>query len=398
MAETPGMEVVIASAVRTPIGKFQGSLKDHRAPDLGALVIAEALRRANLDPARVDEVLMGNVLQAGLGQAPARQAALKAGLPDSIAAATINKVCGSSLKAVMLAAQAIRSGDAHVVLAGGMESMTNAPYLLLRARDGYRLGNGEVVDAMIHDGLLDAYSREHMGLTGEIVADEFAITRQAADAFAARSHRRAAEAQKNGWFKEEILPVEVSEGKDRTRTFAEDEGVRPESTPESLARLKPVFKADGVVTAGNASQISDGAAAIVVASRDAAREMGLPVLGRIVAYGTSGVAPHRVMAAPIPGVNALLQRTQLHVRDLDLVEHNEAFATASCAVRAACEIPDDRFNVQGGAVALGHPIGASGARVLATLLYALKRTGGRRGLATLCLGGGNAVQALVERP
>ncbi|HVL48355.1 MAG TPA: acetyl-CoA C-acyltransferase [Candidatus Thermoplasmatota archaeon] len=390
-------EVVIASAVRTPIGKFNGSLKAFKAPALGGLVIWEALGRAGVEARDVDEVVMGNVLQAGLGQAPARQAALAAGLPASIAAVTVNKVCGSGLKAVMLAAQAIKAGDADVVVAGGMESMTNAPYYLLNARDGYRLGNGELVDGMFHDGLRDAYDGVAMGLTGEVVAEEFGVSRAEADAFALESHRRAAHAIKHGWFKDEILPVEVPEGKGRTRTFAEDEGVRPDTTLEILGRLRPAFKENGMVTAGNASQISDGASATVVMSAEKAAEAGVAPLARIRAYNTVGVAPMRVMAAPIDGVKALLAKTDLTMKDIDLVEHNEAFASASCAVRAQCAIPEGRFNVAGGAVALGHPIGASGARVLTTLLHGLKREGKRRGLATLCLGGGNAVQMIVER-
>ncbi|HWG89923.1 MAG TPA: acetyl-CoA C-acetyltransferase [Candidatus Thermoplasmatota archaeon] len=389
-------DVVIAAAVRTPIGKFNGSLKNFKAPDLGALVMREALARAHVRPEQVDEVIMGNVLQAGVGQNPARQAALKAGLPVTVAAQTVNKVCGSSLKAVMLAAQAIKAGDLEIAVAGGQESMTNAPYLLPNARDGYRLGNGQLIDSLIHDGLQDAYDGSHMGLTGEIVAEEWSISRKEADDFAADSHRKAAAAQASGRFKDEILPIQVPVGKGKTELFAHDEGVRNDTTPDTLAKLRAVFKEDGLVTAGNASQISDGASAVVVASREAAERLGLPILATVRAYGTAGVEPKRVMSAPIPGVQALLQKANLTVKDVDLFEHNEAFASASCAVKNALHIPVEKFNVNGGAVALGHPIGASGARVLTTLIYELRRRGGQRGVATLCLGGGNAVSMLVE--
>jgi acetyl-CoA C-acetyltransferase len=390
-------DVVIVAAARTPTGKFMGSLKSFRAPELGSIVVREVLRRANLAPSDVSEVILGNVLQAGLGQAPARQAALGAGFPPTVAAVTINKVCGSSLKAAMLGAQALKCNDADVVVAGGQESMSNAPYLLMKAREGYRLGNGDLIDGMIHDGLLDAYGQYHMGVTGEIVAEEFGISRKEADDFALQSHRRAWEATEKGWFKDEIVPVQVPEGKGKTRVFDKDEGIRPDTGEDTLGKLKPVFKEGGIVTAGNASQISDGAAAVVLTRREVAERRGLPVLARIVGYGTSGVEPERVMAAPIPGVRALLQKTGLTVNDIDLFEHNEAFATASCAVRAQLGVPAGRFNKFGGAVALGHPIGASGARLLTTLVYALKREGKARGLATLCLGGGNAVQMIVER-
>lgn len=389
-------DVVLAAACRTPIGKFGGAFKDLKATDLGAIVLRESLARSGLRPDLVDEVIMGHVVQAGAGQNPARQAALKAGMPDSVAAFTVNKVCGSGLKAIALAAQAVRAGDAQIVLAGGMESMTNAPYLLPKARGGYRYGNGTLVDALFHDGLMDAYSGVAMGETGEVVADEFHVTRQMADEFSARSHRLAQKATESGWFKKEIVPVEVSAGKTKT-LVAQDEGIRADSTPESLGKLKPAFRDHGVVTAGNASQLSDGASAMVVTSRKTAQEHGLDVLGTFVASATVGVAPIRVMAAPIPGIEKLLLKTRREVDEIDLFEHNEAFATASCAVRAALKIPDEKFNVSGGAVAMGHPIGASGARVLTTLLHNLERTGGRRGVASLCLGGGNAIQALVER-
>lgn len=389
-------DVVLCSAVRTPVGKFLGGLKDKKAPELGAVVVREALRRAGVDPARVDEVILGNVLQAGVGQNPARQAAVKAGLPLNVPAFTVNKVCGSGMKSVMLAAQAIKAGDADVIVAGGMESMSNAPHLLLKAREGYRIGNGELVDAMQWDGLVDAFSGIAMGITGEIVAEEFRVTRREADAFAERSHRLAQAATGDGLFKDEIVPVDVGDKKG-PRVVERDEGIRPDTNLETLGRLRPSFKPDGVVTAGNASQISDGAAALVVAGADTAREHGWPVLAKIGAYGAVGVEPQRVMAAPIYGVRKLLEKQRLRVADLDLVEHNEAFATASCAVRNECAIPEDRFNTRGGAVALGHPLGASGARVLTTLVHALQQEGKHRGLATLCLGGGNAVTMIVER-
>ena len=390
-------DVVLAAACRTPIGKFQGAFGGLKATELGSVVLREALQRAGLQPRDVDEVIMGHVVQAGAGQNPARQAARGAGVPDEASAFTVNKVCGSGLKSVWLAAQAIRAGDAEIVLAGGMESMTNAPYLLPKARGGYRYGNGTLVDALFHDGLMDAYSEVAMGETGEVVAEEFQVTREMADAFAERSHRLAQHATAAGWFKDEIVPVEVPAGKGKTTLVAQDEGIRADTTAASLARLRPAFRADGVVTAGNASQLSDGASAMVVTTRKVAQERGIDVLGTFVAGSTAGVAPMRVMAAPIPSVERLLLKTKVTMDQVDLVEHNEAFATASCAVRAALDVPEERFNVSGGAVALGHPLGASGARVLTTLLHNLKRTGGRRGVATLCLGGGNAVSAMVER-
>ncbi len=390
-------DVVLASSVRTPIGKFGGAFKDLSAVALGALALKESLARSGLDARLVEEVVMGQVVQAGAGQNPARQAALKAGLPDSVAALTVNKVCGSSLKAVSLAANAIRAGESSIVLAGGMESMSGAPYLVPRARFGYKYGDATFVDALYHDGLMDAYSEVAMGETGEVVAEEFHVTRQQADEFAAQSHRKAAHATASGWFKDEIVPVPVAAGKGQTSLVTQDEGIRADTTPEGLARLKGAFRKDGMVTAGNASQMSDGASALVVASRKAAREHGLEVQARLVGFTTAGVAPMRVMAAPIPSVEKLLQKTGVKMEQVDLVEHNEAFATASCAVMSALHVPAERFNVSGGAVALGHPLGASGARVLTTLLHNLKRTGKHRGVATLCLGGGNAVSAMVER-
>lgn len=388
-------DVVLAAACRTPIGKFGGAFKDLAAPQLGAHVIRETLARSGLSSALVDEVILGQVVQAGAGQNPARQAALGAGLPESVAAFTVNKVCGSGLKAVALAAQSIRAGEAQVVIAGGMESMSQSPYLLPKGRFGYRYGNGELVDALFHDGLMDAFHEVAMGETGEVVAEEFHVSREAADEFSARSHRLAQKATESGWFKKEVVPVEVG-GKTKV-IVSQDEGIRADTTPQTLARLKPAFRPDGRVTAGNSSQLSDGASAMVVASRKAAQEHGLDILGTYVASTTAGVTPMRVMAAPIPGVEKLLLKTRHSVDEIDLVEHNEAFASASCAVRAALRIPDAKFNVSGGAVALGHPLGASGARVLTTLLHNLQRTGGRKGIATLCLGGGNAISALVER-
>lgn len=384
-------EVVIASACRTPIGRFQGALAALSAPRLGAIALRAALERAGIAPAEIDDVILGNVLTAGLGQAPARQAALAAGVPESTPALTVNEVCGSGLRAVMLAAQAIRCGDAEFVLAGGQESMSNTPYLLPKARTGFRLGDQAAVDGLVHDGLLDAYAGYHMGETGEIVAERHGVTRAEADRFACESHRRAAEAATSGAFTAEIVPVEVDGS-----IVARDEGVRPGTTAESLAALRPAFRRDGVVTAGNASQISDGASALVVASGDAARARGIAPLARVVAMDDSATRPEWVMEAPIASVHRLLGRAGRAVGEVDLFEHNEAFATASCAVARGVGIPLERLNVNGGAVALGHPIGASGARVLTTLLHALRARGGGRGVATLCLGGGGAVSLLVE--
>jgi acetyl-CoA C-acetyltransferase len=391
-------EAVIVAACRTPIGRFQGALASLAAPRLGAVVIREALRRAGVEPEAVDEVVFGNVLAAGLGQAPARQAALAAGIPDAVPALTINKVCGSGLKAVMLAAQAIRAGDARVVVTGGQESMSNAPFLLQGTRGGWRLGNRPAVDSLLHDGLLDAYEGYHMGETGEIVAERFRVTRGDADALALASHENAARAADGGLFDDEIVPVEVERPGGRGReTVTRDEGIRRDASVEGLARLRPAFRRDGVVTAGNASQISDGASALVVMARGEAERRGVAPLARIVAYDSSATRPEWVMEAPIASVRRLLEKAALRIDDVDLVEHNEAFATASCAVRSELGVPAERFNVHGGAIALGHPIGASGARVLTTLLYALRARRARRGLATLCLGGGGAVSLLVER-
>ena len=392
-------EPVFVAGARTPIGRFMGGLSALKATELGAIAVREAVRRAGIQPGDVQEAILGNVLQAGLGQNPARAAALGAGIPDSVPAFTVNKVCGSALKAVMLAAQAVKAGDRDIVVAGGMESMSNAPHLLLGSRTGIRLGDGKLVDHMVHDGLWDHYNQFHMGETGEIVAERHHVRRDEADAFAARSHQRAAAAQKAGRFDAETVPVNIpGKGGKEGIVVRHDEGIRTDSTPEGLARLKPTFRKDGQVTAGNASQISDGAAAIVVASAAYAKQHGLPVLASLEAYDASGTKPEWVMEAPIVSVRNLLARTKRTIADFDLVEHNEAFASASCAVQKGLGIPEDRFNVNGGAVALGHPIGASGARVLLTLAHELKRRGGGRGLATLCLGGGNAVSASIRVP
>ena len=390
-------DAVILSAVRTPTGKFLGALKSLSAPELGALAVREAVSRAGLLPADVDECILGNVVSAGIGQAPARQAALMAGLPDTVGALTINKVCGSGLKAVMLAAQAVRLGDAEVVVAGGMESMSNAPYALARIREGLRMGNGEVRDLMIHDGLWCAFENCHMGLSGEVVADEYHVSRAEQDAWAAESHRRAAAATDAGWFREEIVPVTLPQKKGEAIVVGSDEPIRPDTTVEGLSKLKPAFKASGTVTAGNAPGVNDGAAAVVVASAARADAIGVTPLARIVAYATSGLAPKYVMMTPVDAVRKVLARTGWTAADVDLVELNEAFAAQAVAVTRELGLDPSRVNVQGGAVALGHPIGASGARVLTTLLYALRRTGGRRGIATLCLGGGNGVALAVER-
>ena len=389
-------DAVILSAARTPTGRFLGALKSLTAPQLGAHAVGHAVRRAGLDPSQVDECILGNVVSAGLGQAPARQAALGAGLPHTAGALTINKVCGSGLKAVMLAAQAVRLGDAAVVVAGGMESMSNAPYALPRLREGLRMGNGDVQDLMVHDGLCCALEGCHMGLSGEVVAEEYHVTRAQQDAWAAESHRRAAAATAAGWFREEIVPITLPQKKGDALVVADDEPIRPDTTEAALAALKPAFKAGGTVTAGNAPGVNDGAAAVVVTSEAHAARLGRTPLARIVAYATSGLAPRYVMMTPVDAVQQVLARTGWAVDEVDLFELNEAFAAQAVAVTAQLGLDPARVNVQGGAVALGHAIGASGARVLTTLIYALRRTGGRRGIATLCLGGGNGVAMAVE--
>jgi acetyl-CoA C-acetyltransferase len=389
-------EVFVLSACRTAIGKFQGALAPLSAPRIGAVVVKEALKRARVDPSAVDEVILGNVLQAGVGQNPARQAALGAGLPPSVPPFTVNKVCGSGLKAVMLAAQAIKAGDADLVVAGGMESMTNAPYLLRKAREGYRLGNGELVDSMVADGLWDAYHDYHMGNTGELVAREKKVSREQQDAYAAESQRRAVAAIQAGKFSREIVPVELKGRKGETTMFDRDEGPRAESTAESLAKLRPAFDKAGTVTPGNASTINDGASALVIAGERKAKELGAKPLARITGYAAGGLPPEWVMMAPVEAVRNLWKKTGTGRDQYDLFELNEPFAAASVAVLRDLELDPAKVNVHGGAVALGHPIGATGARILTTLIHALQDRGGKRGLAGLCLGGGNAVALSVE--
>jgi len=389
-------EAVIISAARTAVGKFGGTLKNYPAPQMGAVTIAEAIERATLEPKDMQECIMGIVLSAGVGQNPARQAALRAGLPVEIGSMNINKVCGSGLKAVMLAASSVRAGENDVVVAGGMENMSAAPYLLMEGRFGYRLGDNKVIDHLVRDGLWDATTDQHMGNTAEIVAERHSVTRQEADELSYQSHVKAAAAQKEGRFDREIVPVKMKAKKEEIE-FRADEGIRPDISMDALSKLRPAFKEGGMVTAGNASQISDGAAALVVASREYAEERGIRPLATIVDYCTGGTRPEWIMEAPISATRTLLERNGLTIGDIDLFEHNEAFASASVAVKRALNVPDPTFNVNGGAIALGHPIGASGARVLTTLLYALQDRGARTGLCTLCLGGGNAVTMLVRR-
>ena len=390
-------QAVIISAARSAIGKFQGSLKSFSAPELGSFAVRAAIERAKLDANQIDEVIMGCVLQAGLGQNPARQAALKAGVPDTVSAVTINKVCGSGLKSVMLAAQAIACGDAEIIVAGGMESMTNAPYLLTKARDGYRIGNGELIDAMVHDGLWCAFDKWHMGETGEVVAEKYQITRMMQDDYAYNSHRKAVAAMEAGRFNDEIFPISIPLRKGEPIVLDTDEGPRADSSVESLAKLKPAFRKDGTVTAGNASQINDGSAALVVTSEEKAAALGIEPLARITAQATSGLEPKLVMMAPVEATRKVVAKAGWNLQDVDLFEFNEAFASQSVALANVLELDPARINVNGGAVALGHPIGASGARVLTTLLFELQRRGAKRGIASLCLGGGNAVALAVER-
>lgn len=389
-------EVVILSAVRTAIGKFGGTLKDVPVTQLGALVVKEAVRRAQLEPSEINECIMGIVLPAGVGQNPARQAAIHAGLPVEIGSTTINKVCGSGMKAVMFAANSIKAGEHEAIVAGGMENMSAAPYLLRDARWGIRMNDSKIIDSMVHDGLWDIFNDVHMGVTGEIVAERYGVTREEADRLAYESHIKAHRATKEGLFEEEILPVKVKVKKEEV-VFKEDEGIRPDVSIEGLSRLKPVFKEDGIVTAGNASQISDGASALVITSREFAEERGIEPLATIEGYTTGGTKPEWIMEAPIPTTKKLLKMLNMTIDDIDLFEHNEAFATASVVVKRELGVPDEIFNVHGGAVALGHPIGCSGARVLTTLLYAMKHREAETGLATLCLGGGNAVSMVVRR-
>jgi len=388
--------VVIASAARTAIGRFQGAYSDTPASELGGVAIRAAVQRAGIDPARIDEVLMGNVIQAGEGQAPARQAALRAGLPVTVGATTINKICGSGLKAVMFAAQAIRAGDAHIIVAGGMENMTLGPYLLPQARQGYRLGNGTVVDATVHDGLWCAFENRHMGVSAEWIAKEYGLTRQELDEYSYHSQRKAVAAIQAGKFKAEIAPVEVPQRKGPPVVVETDENPRADTTVEALAKLRPAFQEGGMVTAGNAPGITDGAAALVVMGEDTAQELGLKPLARVVGYDQAAVEPLKLFTAPILAVRKLLDRTGQEVSDIDLIEMNEAFAAQTVADGKALGVDWARVNVNGGAIALGHPIGASGARILVTLIYALRERGLKTGLATLCLGGGEAVAMTIE--
>jgi acetyl-CoA C-acetyltransferase len=388
---------VIVSAVRTPTGKFLGALKDFTAQQLGALAVAEAVRRARIDPDVVDECIMGNVVTAGEGQNPARQAALRGGLPDHVAAMTINKVCGSGLKAVMLADQGIRTGDIDIAVAGGMESMSNCPYLLPRVRDGLRMGNGEVVDSMINDGLWCAFEQCHMGNAGEVVADEYHVERAAQDEYAFRSHQKASRATEAGLFKDEILPISLPQKKGPPVTIDRDEAIRPDTTVEALAKLKPAFKESGSVTAGNAPGVNDGASALVVMAAERAKGLGLCPMARIVAQATSGLPPRLVLMTPVEAVRRVAEKAGWKLADVDLFELNEAFSVQAVAVLRELGIDPDRVNVNGGAVALGHAIGSSGSRILTTLLYAMKARNARRGIATLCLGGGNGVALAVER-
>ena len=390
-------EAVIISAARTPTGKFLGALKGFNAPQLGALVVRESVRRAGVAPEDVDEVIMGCVVQAGLGQNPARQAALHGGIPFGVSAVTINKVCGSGLKSVMMAAQGIQLGDSEVVVAGGMESMSNAPYLLKQAREGLRMGDGKLVDSMIHDGLWCAFENYHMGNTGEVVAERYGVTREEQDEYALNSHRKAAAAIKAGKFKDEIIPVEIPQKKGAAVVFDTDEAVREDTSLEALARLRPAFKESGTVTAGNAPGVNDGASALVVTSEERARQLGVEPLARIAAQATSGIQPELVMMAPVEAIRKVVQKAGWSLSEVDLIELNEAFSVQAIAIMRELELDPAKVNVNGGAVALGHAIGQSGSRLLTTMLYEMKRRDARRGLAALCLGGGNAVALAVER-
>ncbi|MGI8554745.1 MAG: acetyl-CoA C-acetyltransferase [Pyrinomonadaceae bacterium] len=391
-------EAVIISAVRTPTGKFLGALKDIKSPELGAAAIKAAVEKAGIKPEDVEEVIMGCVVQAGIGQAPARQAALKAGLPPEVSALTVNMVCGSGLRAVALAVQAIQLGDAEVVVAGGMESMSNIPYALQTAREGFRMGNQTVTDLMIHDGLWCPFENWHMGNTGEVVADKHKITREAQDEYAYNSHRKAAEAQKEGRFKDEIIPISIPQKKGEPIVLDYDETVRADTTPEALAKLKPAFKKDGgTVTAGNAPGVNDGASALVVTSREKANEIGAEILGKVVASATSGIEPKFIMLAPVEGVKKVLKKAGWKMEEVDLFELNEAFSVQALGVMKELGMNAENVNVNGGAVALGHAIGNSGGRILTTLLHEMKRRNVKKGVAALCLGGGNSVALAVER-
>jgi acetyl-CoA C-acetyltransferase len=393
------VDAFLLSAVRTPIGKFLGELSELAAPRLGAVAVAEAIKRAGVKPEQIDEAIMGNVVQAGVGQAPARQAALFAGLPNTIAAYTVNKVCGSGLKAVMLAAQAIKAGDGDLIVAGGMESMSNAPHLLMGSRKGYKYGDQTMVDSLIRDGLWCAFENCAMGDSAEYIAAKCGVSRAEQDRFSAQSHRRAAAAWERGDFTAEVVPVNIPAGAGRkvAAVVSKDEGIRADSTAEGLGKLRPAFKPDGSVTAGNASQLSDGAAACVVASRSAVDKLGARPLARIVSYATSGVAPKDIFIAPVTAIRMALDKAKLALADIELIELNEAFAAQMLACGKELGWDEAKVNVNGGGIALGHPIGASGARVLATLVHALEGRNLRRGLASLCLGGGNAVAMVIER-
>lgn len=395
----PQPKVAICAVARTPIGKFLGSLSGFTAVDLGVLTVKELCKRAGIDSNSgiVDEVIFGQVLQAGAGQNPARQVALGAGLPYSTPCVTINMVCGSSLKGAMMAANSIRAGEYKAIIAGGMESMSNSPQLLMNHRKGSRMGDSKLVDSMIHDGLWDGYNDVHMGTTGETIAEECNISRQDSDAYAARSQERASTAQANGWFDWETFAIDIPQRRGEAVQFTNDEGVRAETTTDSLSRLRPVFRKDGQVTAGNASTLNDGASAVLLADAEFALQQGWEVLGYVEDYCTTGVEPSRVMSAPISAVQMLLDRNNLDVLDVDVFEHNEAFASASCSVAQELKIPEDRFNLHGGAISLGHPLGSSGTRCLITMLGVMRRVKGSTGVVTLCLGGGNAVAMLVRQ-
>ncbi len=389
--------VVIASAVRTPVGSFGGALKPLSGIELGVIAAKEAIKRAGIDPAKIDEVILGNVLQAGLGQNPARQVAINAGIPKEVPAMTINKVCGSGLRAVSLAAQLIKAGDAEIVLAGGTESMTNAPYALPKMRYGARMGDTSAVDIMIKDGLTDAFNGYHMGITAENINDQWNQTREQQDQFAVASQNKAEAAQKAGKFDEEIVGVEIKDKKGNVTVIDKDEFIKYGQTMELLGKLKPAFKKDGSVTAGNASGINDGAACLIVMSEDKAKELGIEPLAKIVSYASAGVDPSIMGIGPVPASTKALEKAGLKIEDIDLVEANEAFAAQSCAVVKELKLDPEKTNVNGGAIAIGHPIGASGARILTTLLYEMKRTGKKKGLATLCIGGGQGTALIVER-
>jgi acetyl-CoA C-acetyltransferase len=391
-------DAVIISAVRTPVGKFLGSLKEFKATDLGAIVVRESVRRAGVAPEDVDEVIMGCVIQAGLGQNPARQAALRGGLPPAVSAVTVNKVCGSGLKSVMMAAQGVQLGDTEIVVAGGMESMSNAPYLIPKGREGYRLGNGVLLDAMINDGLWDAFNDYHMGCTGEVVSEKYSVGRVEQDEYALNSHRKAGTAIKAGKFKDEIIPVEIPQRKGAPVVFDTDETVRDDTSLEALAKLKPAFRKDaGTVTAGNAPGVNDGASAVVVTSSAKAKELYREPMARIVAQATSGIEPALVMMAPVEAIKKVLKKAGWSLDQVDLIELNEAFSVQAVAITRELGLDPAKLNVNGGAVALGHAIGQSGSRLLTTMLYELKRRDAHRGIISLCLGGGNAVAMAVER-